>query len=144
MDGLSLHPASQSRPAFTRRSSGAEGYRLGCLLGQGRAATVYLAEHRRHGGRVALKLPKLAAAARDPHGRRFALEGELLASIHDRHVVAVLEQRHDATAYLAMEVLDGGVGDAPDEHSAGFYQTGAERRACDGGRRRKAISARPG
>jgi serine/threonine protein kinase len=108
MDRLSLHPTSPPRLAFNRRPPTIEGYRLGCLLGQGRAAAVYLAEHRRHGGRVALKLPRSTAAARDPHGLRFALECELLASIRDRNVVEVVEHRQGGTAYLAMEYLGGG------------------------------------
>ena len=108
MDRLPLHPTSPPRLASTRCPLTIEGYRLGCLLGQGRAAAVYLAEHRRHGRRVALKLPRAAAAARDPHGLRFARECELLASVRDRHVVEVVEHRHGGTAYLAMEYLGGG------------------------------------
>jgi serine/threonine protein kinase len=108
MDGLSLHPVSLRRLALPRRSPSIEGYRLGCLLGQGRTAAIYLAEHRRRGGRVALKVPRVSAAAHDPNGRRFAIECELLASIRDRHVVGVVEHRHGGAAYLAMEYLGGG------------------------------------
>jgi len=108
MHEQSLQPASRSPLGPARRLPGLEGYRLGRLLGQGRAAAVYLAEHRRRGGNVALKVRRAPAAARDPGGRRFALECELLASIHDDHVVRVVEHQHDGTAYLAMEYLGGG------------------------------------
>jgi serine/threonine protein kinase len=108
MDGQSLYFTAGAPMASARRLPVIEGYRLGRLLGQGRAAAVYLAEHRRRRGNVALKVRTAPAAASDLGARRFAMECELLASIHDEHVVRVVEHRQHGLAYLAMEYLGGG------------------------------------
>ena len=84
------------------------GYRVHRLLGHGRTAAVYLAEHRQRGGLLALKVPHSPPAGARSGGRRFAAECEMLASIRHSHVVGVLEHRQDGPAFLAMEYLDGG------------------------------------
>jgi serine/threonine protein kinase len=106
-----MSPTSVLRPPHLARGGRLpriEDYRLARLLGQGRAAAVYLAEHRRRGSSVALKVPRTAAGGHDSAGRRFAMECEMLASIRSKHVVRAIEHQHGGPAYLAMEYLAGG------------------------------------
>ncbi len=86
-----------------------DGYRIQRRIGNGRTATVYLAEDRRSGEPVALKLPHDLGQDRDRALRRFAAECAILGAIRNRHVVRVHGQQVlGDPPYLAMEYLAGG------------------------------------
>jgi serine/threonine protein kinase len=86
-----------------------DGYRIRRQIGTGRTATIYLAEHRRSGEPVALKLLRGLRQDRDVALRRFAAECAILGAIRDRHVVRVRGQQVvGELPYLAMEYLAGG------------------------------------
>lgn len=84
------------------------GYRLQRVIGHGRAAAVYLAEHRHGAGPVALKVPRFAPEPAPARRRRFAAECDLLASIRHPNVVGALEHGHEDCEFLAMEYVEGG------------------------------------
>jgi serine/threonine-protein kinase PpkA len=86
-----------------------DGYRIQRQIGNGRTATIYLAEERRSGEAVALKLPHDLGQDRDRALRRLAAECAILGAIRDRHVVRVHGQQVlGEPPYLAMEYLAGG------------------------------------
>jgi serine/threonine protein kinase len=86
-----------------------DGYRISCLIGEGRVARIYLAEDERRGGKVAVKVLKSAYAESEVMRQGFAAECAMLSCIRHEHVVRVFE--HSAggdPAYLSMEYLEGG------------------------------------
>jgi eukaryotic-like serine/threonine-protein kinase len=86
-----------------------DGYRISRVVGESSAAVVYLADDRRRGGKVALKVPKVAQDDHDAAWQRFAFECDVVSSIRHEHVVRVVEHRvENGLGYLAMEYLRGG------------------------------------
>jgi serine/threonine-protein kinase len=85
-------------------------YDLVRALGSGGAATVYEAEHRLVGRRVALKLlhPRHGGVDRALAAARFLREARLAAKVRHPHVVGVLDSGEvDGVLYLAMELVEG-------------------------------------
>jgi serine/threonine-protein kinase PpkA len=96
-------------PAQAMRQPSIEGYRLGRMIGEGRAATVYLADDHRRGGKVAIKVLKVSCGNSEAICQWFASECAILSSIRHEHVVRVFEHRAGADPhYLVMEYLEGG------------------------------------
>jgi serine/threonine-protein kinase len=84
-------------------------YRLGAILGEGGMGSVYRAEHRALGRKVAVKILH-PALARDPElVRRFFGEARVVNAINHQHIVEI----HDfvlepgGRSYFVMELLDG-------------------------------------
>jgi serine/threonine protein kinase len=78
-------------------------------LGHGGMGAVYRARQEPFGRVVALKLLRTAGAADADSQRRFAREIELAAGFSHPHLVKVLDGGQiDGTAYIAMEVVEGG------------------------------------
>jgi serine/threonine-protein kinase PpkA len=85
-----------------------DGYRIGRLIGEGRAAAVWLADDA-GGGKVALKVLKETACRNDLIRQGFGAECAILAAIRHRHVVRVFGHQAGAEPhYLVMEYLAGG------------------------------------
>src|SRR4051794_39085147 len=61
-------------------------YRLLRLLGEGSMGQVYLAEHRRLGRRVAIKLLRPEHASSREHVRRFFQEARAVNAINHEHI----------------------------------------------------------
>jgi serine/threonine protein kinase len=86
-----------------------DGYRIRRIMGEGRAAVVYLAEDGQRGGQVALKVLKHSRAGTDASRRRFAAECAIHSAIRHEHVVRVVGERaHGEPAWLALEYVEGG------------------------------------
>ena len=84
------------------------GYHLLHKLGEGRLATVYLAQDI-DGADVALKMLKPGHSDNAQRAAAFAREFGIPAAIHNRHVVRVFEQLAvDGKCAIAMEYLGGG------------------------------------
>jgi serine/threonine-protein kinase PpkA len=96
-------------PAQAMRQPSIDGYRIGRMIAEGRAATVYLADDHRRGGKVAIKVLKGSHGDSEAIGRGFAAECAILSSIRHEHVVRVFEHRAVGDPrYLVMEHLEGG------------------------------------
>ena len=119
---LAIHAAlllDHRRPrrghAVTRRPAGAAGnlphvagYHLLRKVGEGRLATVYLAQDI-DGGEVALKMLRRGHTGHDARAAVFAREFGIPAAIHNRHLVRVYEQLAvDGDSAVTMEFLGGG------------------------------------
>lgn len=84
------------------------GYHLMHKVGEGRLATVYLAQDI-DGAEVALKMLRPAHTGNDARVASFAREFGIPAAIHNRHVVRVFEQLAvGGDSAIAMEYLAGG------------------------------------
>jgi serine/threonine-protein kinase PpkA len=84
------------------------GYHLLRKVGEGRLATVYLAQDI-DGAEVALKMLRQAHSGNETRGAAFAREFGIPAAIHNRHVVRVFEQLAvGGDSAIAMEYLGGG------------------------------------
>jgi serine/threonine-protein kinase PpkA len=84
------------------------GYHLLHKVGEGRLATVYLAQDI-DGAEVALKMLRTGHTGNAVRAAAFAREFGIPASIHNRHVVRVFEQLAvDGDSAIAMEYLGGG------------------------------------
>lgn len=82
-------------------------YELGEVLGEGATATVYAANDRRHGRRVALKVLKLDVAA-TIGAARFSREIELVAQLHHPHILPLYDSGEAAGyLYFTMPLADG-------------------------------------
>jgi len=93
-------------------SGGLDTYRIERRIGQGAAAQVFLARHRRSGHWVALKLLELGAgsASQDQHDalERFRREATLLHSLHHPGIVALIDAGwSERGAWMALEVVPG-------------------------------------
>jgi serine/threonine protein kinase len=86
-----------------------EGYRVNAVIGEGRVATVYMAEDATRGDKVAIKVLKGSREHDGPGWRGFGVECAVLSSIRHEHVVRVIEHRAGAgMACLVMEYLPAG------------------------------------
>ena len=86
-----------------------DGYRITRLIGEGRAARIYLADDLRQARTIALKVLKGSGGDAQPIRRGFAVECTILSSIRDEHVVRAFDHSVGGDpAYLAMEYLPGG------------------------------------
>lgn len=84
------------------------GYQLLHKVGEGRLATVYLAQDM-DGDDVALKVLRRAHSDDEARAAAFAREFTIPAAIHSRHVVRVFEHlAGDGEAAIAMEYVGGG------------------------------------
>ena len=84
-------------------------YRLTRPLGTGASAHVYMAEDVRLRRRVAIKILHPALAGDQAFLRRFRAEARVVASLHHPHILRVYDSgEEDGTAYLVMELLEGG------------------------------------
>lgn len=100
-------PAAVRRPNATG-SPRFEGYRLLRKIGEGRLATVYLAQDAA-GAEVAVKVLRRVHAADATRTAAFAREFAVASAICNQHVVRVFEQlRGDGQLAIAMEYLGGG------------------------------------
>jgi serine/threonine-protein kinase PpkA len=97
------------RPVQAVPQPSLDGYRIDRIIGAGRAATVYLADDLRRGGKVAVKVLKGSCGQSDVIRQAFAAECDILSAIGHQHVVRVIEHRSGgAPCYLAMEFVGGG------------------------------------
>jgi serine/threonine-protein kinase PpkA len=97
------------RPVQAMRQPSIDGYRIDRMIGEGRAATIYLADDLRRGGKVALKVLKGSCGESEAIRQGFAVECSILSSIRHPHVVGAVEHRAGShPCYLAMEYLGGG------------------------------------
>jgi len=90
-------------------------YEILSILGQGGMGIVYLARHLRLEKDVALKVlyPNLMAD-RDAQEKRFLVEGQAMAQLQHKHIVAVSDLKiSDDLFFLEMELIDG---ETLDEH----------------------------
>ncbi|EMI54223.1 FHA domain-containing serine/threonine-protein kinase [Rhodopirellula sallentina] len=77
------------------------------LLGRGGMATVHLAEHRRTGAQVAIKLIRTDLATTDKHVRLFVREAGLITRMNHPRIVKAFEFGIDGSMpYLVMEYLE--------------------------------------
>src|SRR5262245_35534543 len=84
------------------------GFRIDTPIGEGATGTVYLAEHTRRGGLVALKVLGRELAEDERFRRRFLRESKLAASLDHPNVVPIVEAGEDDGAlYLAMRRVEG-------------------------------------
>jgi serine/threonine-protein kinase len=83
-------------------------YRLVAPIGTGASGRVYAAWDVRLQRKVAVKV--LHAALADDAGflRRFGAEAQMAASLHHPNVVAVYDWGEDETAFMVLELLEGG------------------------------------
>ncbi|MGH1365788.1 MAG: serine/threonine protein kinase [Calditrichia bacterium] len=89
-------------------------YEILSILGQGGMGIVYLARHLRLEKDVALKVlyPNLMAD-RDAQEKRFLVEGQAMAQLQHKHIVAVSDLKiSDDLFFLEMELIDGETLDA--------------------------------
>ncbi len=91
---------------------GLANYRVERRIGQGAAAQVFLAQDRRNGRWVALKLLELGASPATPEWHdaleRFRREATVLHSLHHPGIVAVLDAGPtEQGAWMALEVVRG-------------------------------------
>jgi serine/threonine-protein kinase len=88
------------------------GYRIERLMGKGAASQVYLAQHRRSGRWVALKVLELGSATASPEWHdalgRFRREATVLHELHHPGIVAVLDAGpSERGAWMVMEAVAG-------------------------------------
>ena len=112
-DAISVaRPAGSLQTGLVTRSGwlpSIKGYRIDRLIGEGRAAAVWLADDIERGGKVALKVLKDAAGHTDTIRQGFAAECAILSAMRNRHVVRVFgHQCGTEPRYLVMEYLAGG------------------------------------
>lgn len=97
------------RPVQATPQPSIDGYRIVRMIGEGRAAAVYLADDQRRGGKVALKVLKRPRGDAEAIRQGFAAECAILSSIRHEQVVRAFEHRTEGDPrYLAMEYLGGG------------------------------------
>ena len=102
------HPAAKRPLANDGRLPSVAGYHLLRKVGEGRLATVYLAQDI-DGAEVALKMLRPGHSGNDVRTAAFAREFGIPAAIQNRHVVRVFEQiAVGGDCAIAMEYLGGG------------------------------------
>ncbi|MEO8655450.1 MAG: serine/threonine-protein kinase, partial [Ramlibacter sp.] len=107
--GRAMPAGTSGRPVQAMMKPSLDGYRIGRIIGEGRAATVYLADDLRRGGNVALKFLKGSCGESEAIRQGFAAECAILSAIQHKHVVRVIEHRTgSAPCCLTMEYLGGG------------------------------------
>jgi len=107
--GGALPAGFAERPVQAMRQPAVDGYCIERMIGEGHAATVYLADDMRRGGKVALKVLKGLCGESQTIRQGFAAECAILSSIRHEHVVGAIEHRTGGDpCYLAMEYLGGG------------------------------------
>ena len=83
-------------------------YRIESVIGRGGMGVVYLAEERRLGRRVALKLLAPDIADEEAFRARFLRESHLAAAIDHANIIPIYEAGEaDGTYYLAMRYVEG-------------------------------------
>jgi serine/threonine-protein kinase len=107
----------RSKPVAAQRapggvSGGLASYRIERLMGQGASSQVFLAQDRRNGRWVALKVLALGSAPASPEWHdaleRFRREATVLHDLHHPGIVAVLDAGPSADgAWMAMEAVGG-------------------------------------
>jgi serine/threonine protein kinase len=107
--GRAVEAAIPGRAVQALRQPEISGYRIDRIVGEGRVATVYLADDARRGGKVALKVLKGSCGQSPAVRQGFAAECAILSVIRHENVVPALE--HGAggdPCYLVLEYLGGG------------------------------------
>jgi serine/threonine-protein kinase len=84
-------------------------YHLGRVLGEGGMGSVYEADHRELGAKVAVKLLAEANLTQHKSLTRFRREAKVMAAIRHENVVSVMDAGTDEEGipFLVMELLDG-------------------------------------
>ncbi len=84
-------------------------YQLLAIVGEGGMGRVYLAEHKRLGRRVALKLLRPEQASRRNAVARFFQEARVVNRVRHRNIVDIpdLVELDDGTVFIVMELLEG-------------------------------------
>jgi phosphate/phosphite/phosphonate ABC transporter binding protein len=84
-------------------------YHLGRVLGEGGMGSVYEAEHRELGAKVAVKLLSETSLTQEKSLARFRREAKAMAAIRHENVVSVMDAGTDSDGlpFLVMELLDG-------------------------------------
>jgi serine/threonine-protein kinase len=83
-------------------------YRIEGLLGQSRAAHVYVATHVQRKNRVALKVPARNLMTRPATLQRFLHEGRAAARVRHPHVIEIFDVGTSGSRpYIAMQLLEG-------------------------------------
>ena len=94
--------------ADPRIGSELAGYRLEATLGRGGMGVVYLAEDRRLGRKVALKLLTPTLAEDESFRERFLRESRLAASLDHQNIVPIYDAGEaDGVLYIAMRYVEG-------------------------------------
>jgi predicted Ser/Thr protein kinase len=105
---LSHEESALSLRADPRIGTDLAGYRIERLLGRGGMSVVYLAEDRRLGRKVALKLLATELAEDARFRERFLRESRLAASLDHPNVIPVYEAGEvDGLLYIAMRYVEG-------------------------------------
>jgi tetratricopeptide (TPR) repeat protein/tRNA A-37 threonylcarbamoyl transferase component Bud32 len=85
------------------------GYEILSCLGHGGMGVVFKARHERLNRLVALKMLRDGALAGPDRLARFRSEVEVLAHLHDPHIVQIYEVgEHEGQPYFALEFVEGG------------------------------------
>jgi serine/threonine-protein kinase len=83
-------------------------YRIEAVLGQGAVGVVYLAEHRRLGRPVALKVLKASLSADEVQRKRLLREARVAAEVEHENLVPIIEAGEiNGRCYLAEEYVRG-------------------------------------
>ncbi len=103
--------ASDGRPSDGQERIGTTlgNYQLLAIVGEGGMGRVYLAEHKRLGRRVALKLLRPEQASRRNAVARFFQEARVVNRVRHRNIVDIpdLVELDDGTVFIVMELLEG-------------------------------------
>jgi eukaryotic-like serine/threonine-protein kinase len=105
-------PATTGAPGRSVAAAGLANYRIERLVGKGATSQVFLAQDRRSGGWVALKVLELGSEPTSPEWHdaleRFRREATLLHGLRHPGIVAVLEAGpSERGAWMAMETVAG-------------------------------------
>ena len=83
-------------------------YELEVMLGRGGMGSVWAAEHRDLGSRVAVKFMSQELVGNPQARARFEREARAAAQISSPHIVHVYDHGlHEGTPYIVMEMLEG-------------------------------------
>ncbi|MEL6180188.1 MAG: serine/threonine-protein kinase [Myxococcota bacterium] len=107
--GNGLGPPGGSYTAGDARFKGqvlGGSYRLQSPIGEGGMASVWLAEHTRTQGKLAVKIIHARLLASPSAAQRFALEARHTASLHHPNVVRVFDYGHDPRLGLLYQVME--------------------------------------
>ena len=92
----------------TRIGTEIAGHRIERLIGRGGMSVVYLAEHRRLGTKIALKVLAPTFSGDDEFQERFRRESRLAASLDHPNVIPIYDAGEDnGMLYITMRYIDG-------------------------------------
>ena len=105
--GRAMPAGTSGRPVQAMLKPSLDGYRIGRIIGEGRAATVYLADDLRRGGNVALKFLKGSCGESEAIRQGFAAECAILSAIQHEHVVRAHRAPHRQRSLLPDDGIPG-------------------------------------